>query len=216
MKLKSTFRGDTGTSRSKKIRQEGSVPAVLYGKDIDAKNIQIDTKEFKEILKSEGRNAIVDIELDGESYFAMLKDVQTHPITNDILHLEFYNIDRSQKVEVTIPIRLVGKEISKIEGAVVHQLDEVEIRCPSTKIPRQIELDISELVLGHSLYVSDLEEIEEIEILNDPDEMIVSVTTVDEEPEDELEEELTGEEPVLIGSEDDEEAEDVEQEEEEE
>jgi large subunit ribosomal protein L25 len=207
MKLKSTFRGDTGTSRSKKIRQEGSIPAVLYGKDIDVKTITVDTKDFKEILKSEGRNAIVDIELDGESYFAMLKDVQTHPITNDILHLEFYNIDRSQKVEVTIPIRLVGKEISKIEGAVVHQLDEVEIRCPSTKIPRQIELDITELTLGHSLHVSDLEKIEDIEILNDPEEMIVSVTTIDEEPEDELEEELTGEEPVLIGSEDDEEAE---------
>jgi large subunit ribosomal protein L25 len=154
MKLKSTFRGDTGTSRSKKIRQEGSIPAVLYGKDIDVKTITVDTKDFKEILKSEGRNAIVDIELDGESYFAMLKDVQTHPITNDILHLEFYNIDRSQKVEVTIPIRLVGKEISKIEGAVVHQLDEVKIRCPSTKIPRQIELDITELTLGHSLHVS--------------------------------------------------------------
>jgi large subunit ribosomal protein L25 len=207
MKLKSTFRGDTGTSRSRKIRQEGSIPAVLYGKDIDVKTITVDTKDFKEILKSEGRNAIVDIELDGESYFAMLKDVQTHPITNDILHLEFYNIDRSQKVEVTIPIRLVGKEISKIEGAVVHQLDEVEIRCPSTKIPRQIELDITELTLGHSLHVSDLEKIEDIEILNDPEEMIVSVTTIDEEPEDELEEELTGEEPVLIGSEDDEEAE---------
>jgi len=215
MKLKSTFRNDTGTSRSKKIRQEGSVPAVLYGKDIDAKNIQIDIKEFNEILKSEGRNAIVDIELDGESYFAMLKDVQTHPISNDILHLEFYNIDRSQKVEVTIPIRLVGKEISKIEGAVVHQLDEVEIRCPSTKIPRQIELDISNLTLGHSLHVLDLEKIEGIEILNNPDEMIVSVTTIDEEPEDELEEELTDEEPVLIGSEDEEEVEDVEEEDEE-
>ncbi len=215
MKLKSTFRNDTGTSRSKKIRQEGSVPAVLYGKDIDAKNIQIDIKEFNEILKSEGRNAIVDIELDGESYFAMLKDVQTHPISNDILHLEFYNIDRSQKVEVTIPIRLVGKEISKIEGAVVHQLDEVEIRCPSTKIPRQIELDISDLTLGHSLHVLDLEKIEGIEILNNPDEMIVSVTTIDEEPEDELEEELTDEEPVLIGSEDEEEVEDVEEEDEE-
>lgn len=215
MKLKSTFRSDTGTSRSKKIRSEGSIPAVLYGKDIDVKTIQIDTKEFKEILRSEGRNAIVDIELDGESYFAMLKDVQTHPITNNILHLEFYNIDRSQKVEVTIPIRLVGKEISKIEGAVVHQLDEVEIRCPSTKIPRQIELDISELVLGHSMYVSDLEDIEDIEILNDPDEMIVSVTTIDEEPEDELEEELTGEEPVLIGSEDDDEAEEETEEDEE-
>lgn len=214
MKLKSTFRSDTGTSRSKKIRQEGSIPAVLYGKDIDVKTITVDTKDFKEILKSEGRNAIVDIELDGESYFAMLKDVQTHPITNDILHLEFYNIDRSQKVEVTIPIRLVGKEISKIEGAVVHQLDEVEIRCPSTKIPRQIELDISELTLGHSLHVSDLEKIEDIEILNDPEEMIVSVTTIDEEPEDELEEELTGEEPVLIGSEDDEEAEETEEDEE--
>jgi large subunit ribosomal protein L25 len=214
MKLKSTFRGDTGTSRSKKIRQEGSIPAVLYGKDIDVKTITVDTKDFKEILKSEGRNAIVDIELDGESYFAMLKDVQTHPITNDILHLEFYNIDRSQKVEVTIPIRLVGKEISKIEGAVVHQLDEVEIRCPSTKIPRQIELDITELTLGHSLHVSDLEKIEDIEILNDPEEMIVSVTTIDEEPEDELEEELTGEEPVLIGSEDDEEAEEPEEDEE--
>ncbi|HCX04641.1 MAG TPA: 50S ribosomal protein L25 [Clostridiales bacterium] len=214
MKLKSTFRGDTGTSRSRKIRQEGSIPAVLYGKDIDVKTITVDTKDFKEILKSEGRNAIVDIELDGESYFAMLKDVQTHPITNDILHLEFYNIDRSQKVEVTIPIRLVGKEISKIEGAVVHQLDEVEIRCPSTKIPRQIELDITELTLGHSLHVSDLEKIEDIEILNDPEEMIVSVTTIDEEPEDELEEELTGEEPVLIGSEDDEEAEEPEEDEE--
>ncbi len=215
MKLKSTFRNDTGTSRSKKIRKEGSIPAVLYGKDIDVKNIQIDTKEFKEILRSEGRNAIVDIELDGESYFAMLKDVQTNPISNNIIHLEFYNIDRSQKVEVTIPIRLVGKEISKIEGAVVHQLDEVEIRCPSTKIPRQIELDISELVLGHSLHVSDLEDIEDIEILNDPDEMIVSVTTIDEEPEDELEEELGEEEPVLIGSEDDEETEDEETEDEE-
>jgi len=207
MKLKSTFRNDTGTSRSKKIRSEGAIPAVLYGKDIDVKTIQIDNKEFKEILSSEGRNAIVDIELDGESYFAMLKDVQTHPITNDILHLEFYNIDRSQKVEVTIPIRLVGKEISKFEGAVVHQLDEVEIRCPSTEIPRQIKLDVSELTLGHSLHVSDLEAIEGIEILNDPDEMIVSVTTIDEEPEDELEEELTGEEPVLIGSEDDDEVE---------
>jgi len=215
MKLKSTFRNDTGTSRSKKIRSEGSIPAVLYGKDIEVKTIQIDNKEFKEILSSEGRNAIVDIELDGESYFAMLKDVQTHPITNDILHLEFYNIDRSQKVEVTIPIRLVGKEISKFEGAVVHQLDEVEIRCPSTKIPRQIKLDVSELTLGHSLHVSDLEDIEGIEILNSPDEMIVSVTTIDEEPEDELEEELTGEEPVLIGSEDDDEVEESEEDEEE-
>ncbi len=220
--LEAEAREETGKNIARKIRREGKIPGVVYGRERSPQPLIVDPLKLKGKLDA---NAIVDLiikddEGEDSTETVMIKDYQKHVIKNELLHVDFHHISMDETITVTIPIETVGKAFGVQEGGVLQQLmREVEIECLPTDIPDKFELDITELDVGDSLQVSDLEIGDEIELVSSLDDVIVTVVTPSEEITEEVEEELLdveGLEPEVIGEETEELEEELEGEEEEE
>jgi large subunit ribosomal protein L25 len=205
MKITCIHRDTTGTSTSKRLRKNDFIPGVIYGKDISPENISVSKREIVKALKKFGENAILDLALNGKSFHAMVKDVH-HDYTRDqLLHIDFYQINMTQKLQVSVPVHLVNTDLVQKLGALVHQLDEIEIECTADNIPKSISLDVAELQVGNGITVAELVVDDSITILSNAEDTVVSLSPHRSE-EDEAAEEEAGEasaEPVVVGSEED-------------
>lgn len=220
--LEAEAREKTGKGVARKIRREGKIPGVVYGRERSPQPLIVDPLKLKGKLDA---NAIVDLTIkssdsEDSTETVMIKDYQRHVIKNDLLHVDFHHISMDETITVTIPIETIGKAYGVQEGGVLQQLmREVEIECLPTDIPEKFELDITDLDVGDSLQVSDLDVGEKIELVSSLDDVIVTVVTPSEEITEEVEEELLdveGLEPEVIGEETEEVEEELEGEEEEE
>ncbi len=214
-------RKETGKGAARRIRRDGKTPAVVYGRNRDPQPLIVDPVELQGMLDS---NAIVELTIkDGEDEVAtetvMIKDYQKHVIKEMLMHVDFHQISMDEKIAVTIPVKLVGKAYGVQEGGVLQQLmREIEIECLPGDIPEMVKLDISELDVGDSLSVGDLDIGEEIDLVSSPDDVIVTIVTPSEITEEEEEALLDVEdlEPEVIGEEAEELEEELEEGEEEE
>jgi large subunit ribosomal protein L25 len=199
-------RTETGKGVARKIRRNGQIPGVVYGRGNEPKSIKVNPQDIEKILFS---NAIIDLsfaEEDGEEATVIIKDFQRDVIKKNLLHVDFQFISMDEKITVSVPISLEGTAAGVHEGGVLQQLiRNIEIDALPAEIPSEITLDISELEMGDSLAVSDLELPEGIDLVTDIDEVIVTVVTptelIEEEEEEEEEEFL---EPEVIGEEEEE------------
>ncbi len=203
-----------GKNRVDKIRQESLVPGVLYGKGEETTHIQVDRRAFDKVYKSSGMSTLIDLELEGNTLPVLIKEVQTHPFKNQYLHVDFQKLNMDEKVKLTIPIVLYGREnVEKENLILIQQLDEVEIECLPGDIPQTIEVDVSGLTLDTPIFISDLDIFnnEDIAILREADDVIANLieATIEEELEEieegEDEEVMEADEVPVIGE--DEEAE---------
>jgi len=196
---------------SRRLRAEGFIPAVVYGLAQEPVEIKIKSKDFKDTIKGKSlSNLILDmhVEIDGKDKkeTTLIKDMQKDPINADILHIDFIRIQMKTEVEATVPIHILNEEIStgiKEEGGVLqHGLREVHIVCLPADIPDALEYDIKELHIGENVRVSDINVKEGIKILNNPEEVVVSIIhptkLVVEEAVAGEEEAAAEEEPELI------------------
>ena len=199
-------RQGTGKGAARAGRRSGRIPGVLYGHDEESVTVSVDALELNRLIQSISvENTIVDLEVKGEKepFKVLIREVQRHPYRDDVLHIDFFHIAMDEKIHVEVPVVLVGVPIGvKDKGGVVdHQLREIEIRCLPADIPEKIEMDISELDIGNSIHVKDLE-LPDLEIQTDLDRSVVAVlapTVIVEPEEEEVEEELL--EPELVGKE---------------
>jgi large subunit ribosomal protein L25 len=199
-------RQDTGKGAARAGRRSGRVPGVLYGHGEESVVVSVDALELNRLIQSISiENTIVDLTVKGEKnpLKVLIREVQRHPYRDDLLHIDFFHIAMDEMIHVDVPVLLVGLPIGvKDKGGVIdHQLREIEINCLPANIPEKIEIDISELDIGNSVHVGDLE-LPALEILTDPDRSIVAVlapTVIVEPEEEEEEEELL--EPELVGKE---------------
>ncbi|MFW6280328.1 MAG: 50S ribosomal protein L25/general stress protein Ctc [Halanaerobium sp.] len=199
-------RTETGKGVARKIRRNGQIPGVVYGRGNEPKSIKVNPQDIEKILFS---NAIIDLsfaEEDGEEATVIIKDFQRDVIKKNLLHVDFQFISMDEKITVSVPLSLEGTAAGVHEGGVLQQLiRNIEIDALPAEIPSEITLDISELAMGDSLAVSDLELPEGIDLVTDIDEVIVTVVTptelIEEEEEEEEEEFL---EPEVIGEEEEE------------
>lgn len=211
IELKADLRDKIGTRNSRRNRVKGIVPGILYGKEIESKSVSVDTKEINRIIKQYGNNVIINLQLDAEKTPVMLKEVQRDNIKGDLYHIDFIKISLKDKIEITVPISLEGSAKGEKEGGIIQQqLREATINVLPTAIPDSITVDISDLEIGDSVSIADLEVDEEvIEILNEPEEVIASLVAPRMEEEEEEGEELEGDEqpkePEVIGEEKEEE-----------
>ena len=170
---------------ARRVRREGKVPAVLYGAGKDAVPVSLDPRQVSRILHSQtGYNTIFDLALDGgERTKAMIVDWQYEPIKGALLHIDLKRIAMDRKITVNVPIVLKGEAAGvKQQGGILEQiLREVEIECLPGDIPAFIEADVSELVLGKVLRVSDLPHEDKLEFLTDPNQPVATVISVKEE-----------------------------------
>lgn len=169
---------------SRRVRREGKVPGVVYGAGKDALPVSLDPRQVARILRSQsGHNTIFDLSLDGEQGKAMIVDWQYEPIKGSLLHIDLKRIAMDKALTVEVPIVLKGEATGvKQQGGIMEQiLREVEIECLPGDIPAGIEADVSELVFGKVLRVSDLKPGDKIKILSDPNQPVAHVISVKEE-----------------------------------
>lgn len=201
--VKAEKRDDRGKNASRRLRREGKIPVVVYGGEGDNDSIKVDLGELAAILRSEsGANTVFDLEIDGdEPSEVMFHDRQIDPVTGRLLHADLRRIKRGEKIEVTVPIELLGDPVGAEEGGVLtQQLREVRVLCRPSLIPSSIEVDVSGLEMNESIYISGIDVGEDVEINEDPELVVASVVYVKEpELEPTPEEEL--EEPELVGEE---------------
>ena len=187
-KLDISSRNKTGTKESKIARKKGLVPGVLYYSGEEAVSISIEKSILLRAMNSGQR--IFEISQDGESQYTMLKQVQYHPVTDDVIHVDLMRVRRSEKMTISVPIVLIGEAIGVKEGGVLSQsLTQVEISCYPTDVPEQINLNIDGLELNSALSVGDIDTgSEDIELISDASLNVVSITTpiLEEEVDEEV------------------------------
>ena len=182
----------TRTKGSKALRAQVLIPGVLYYGGENNVNFSVEKTVLFHALQSGQR--IFEIERDGEMQYTMIKELQYHPVTDDVIHIDLMRVRRSEKLTIAVPLVLVGESIGVKEGGVLSQaMNQIEISCFPTDVPEQIELDINDLEMNSAKNVSDVViDNEDIDIVSGKDLNIVSVhpPVADEEP---VVEELEGE-----------------------
>src|SRR6266404_5429793 len=173
-----------GKNEARRLRVSGRVPAVVYGAKASAQAVSVDPKQITKVLHSEtGHNTIFDLSLGSEKTKVMIVDWQYEPIKGKLLHIDVKRIAMDKALKVSVPIFLKGEaEGVKTQGGILEQiLREVEVECLPADIPSHIDADISHLVFGTVLRVSDLPHSEKLKFLTDPNQPVAHVTSVKEE-----------------------------------
>ena len=171
-----TTKGDV-----KLIRQKGRVPGVAYGDKATPVSLTVDEKAMQVFLHSSGgRNALITLKLDGASHPVLIKEIQRHPITRALRHLDFVRISLKKKIETRVPIHVKGEAPGvKVGGGVLeHLVRELRVRCLPTEIPASIDVDVSGLQLNQGLRAKELKLPEGVEVLMDAESVIIHVLTV--------------------------------------
>lgn len=194
VKLSAQYRERSSKGAVRALRRNGETPAVLYGKGVGNMLIKVPTRELEYILNNHIiGSTLIDLDVDKgdqrESYLVMCREVQRDPIRRELLHADFFQIELNQEIETEIPVVLVGESQGVKKGGILqHMLREVTVSCLPTKLPEQIEIDISELDIGEQVTVGDLKAPEGVQILSDPESVIALIVAPT------LEEEVTEEE----------------------
>lgn len=200
------------------LREQGQLPAVVYGPERKDQAIKVQTKEFRKAYHQAGRSSLIDLKVGEKRDKVLIYDIQKHPVSGDPLHVDFYQPSLEGKVEVEVPLNFTGESnaVENLNGTLIRDITKLKVESPPREIPDEIEVDISPLEeFSDDLQVKDLEVPAEVEILEDPETIVASVVPpkeVEEELEQPIEEEIEEIETV----EEAEETEEIEQAEEEE
>jgi large subunit ribosomal protein L25 len=195
-------RDDAGSAVARRLRANGMVPGVLYGAGNQAHPFTVEERELRRVLTGEhGLHAILDVVFDGQktAHHAVLKEYQLDPVRPRLLHIDLHEVRLDQTIQTQVAVEPVGESPGVKEGgALTLVLREVNVEALPMEVPDRLELDISDMTIGDSLRVSDLAVPDGVQLLDDPDSVVATVTppTKVEEPEVEEEELLEGEEAV--------------------
>jgi large subunit ribosomal protein L25 len=195
--LTASERTEFGNGPTRRLRRSGRTPGVLYQKGGDSIALAFDAHRLRRVLSGTGRTSVVDVSIDGSTPRpAVLRDWQLHPVREDVMHVDFEQVDLTVAIEMSVPLHLTGTAVGVREGGVLDQvLMEVVVRALPDRIPDAIELDVSELEVGSSVAVGELEAPEGVEITEAPEHVVASVTLPSQEPSAEALEEEGEEEP---------------------
>lgn len=184
----------------KALREQGILPAVVYGKDFETKPVNLDAKKFNKILRDHGENVLLNLEVDGETHPALIREVQRDPIRNEVIHVDLNIVSMTEEIEFEVPIVLVGEPAgASLGGVLQHQLRELKAKALPKNMIDTVEVDVSDLQIGDTVLVKDLTIDKDITILDDPEEMIATLLAPEEEEKEEVEEEIEEmEEPEVI------------------
>lgn len=189
-KLEVQQRNTFGKQRARDLRKDGGVPAVLYGRAQDTLAIQLNARIFRQFLRTYGENVIINMEVsEGNTETVIIKEIQRHPVDKQtLIHADFIRISLDEPVTSAVPVVLVGNPPGVQEGGVLEfPLRQVSLRCLPMQMPNEITIDVSHLDLGDAVHVSELTLDEEIDILDEPERIIATVS----QPRILLEEEVT-------------------------
>jgi large subunit ribosomal protein L25 len=165
-------RAKTTNGYVNKLRREGRIPAVLYGKEITPELLHVDESEVRKL----GERSFVDLRLEGKAYQVMVRDIQKDPVKDNWLHIDFYKVEKNQPVDTEVPLVLSGEAAGVKAGGIVEQhLRTVEVRALPARLPQELTLDISSLEIGDTLQLKSLHLPQGVELLTDPSTVAVSI-----------------------------------------
>jgi large subunit ribosomal protein L25 len=202
--LSAETRTETGKGVARKLRSAGRVPAIVYGHAREAQALSLQTRELEKLLSSIATGStVVELTLGGATTKTLIREVQRHPFKKQILHVDFQELVAGEKVTVEIPLVFVGTpEGVRLSGALLEQiLHSIEVLVDPVNIPNHIDVDVTNLAMGHSLHVRELALPAGLEVLTDEDATVCAVVApraVVEETPAEGEETAAPAEPELI------------------
>lgn len=189
----------TGSSASRRLRATGKVPAVLYGRGAEPQSITVDWRELRTALTTDkGLNALLTLQVGSKKTKALVKEMQRHPVRRDVLHVDFLSVDVDVAITTDVPIVLEGEAtlVLREQGVVDQVLNALVIQAKPDAIPGHLSVDISDLEIGHTITVADLELPAGVATEVDPEETVVTaqLTSLALTEEEEAEAEGEGEE----------------------
>ena len=184
-KVQAKVREGRGKNDARRARRDGMVPITVYGGDGETVAALAPLRDLAAILRTEaGRNTIFTIEVEGMGASeVMFHDRQIDPVKGRLIHADLARLVKGQKIEVTVPLHLVGEPfgVKEKQGVLEQVIREIEIRCEPREIPDSLDVDVSHLDVHDVLHASDIKVGEAIEILTDPEQVIATIGIVKEE-----------------------------------
>lgn len=186
LKLKAQARKIFGR-KVKALRAKGVTPANIYGKKIKSIGVEVDSKEVAKIYKEAGETGLIDLIIGKTKRTVIIRNVQIHPISGQILHIDFQVVDLKEKLTASVPIELVGESpaVKQALGTLVHYIDEVEVEALPSDLPEKFEIDISSLdKVDASVAVKDIKvDSAKVRLVADEDEIVVKIDPLQKEEE---------------------------------
>lgn len=194
--LEARTRTATGKGAARSLRREGKIPGVIYGHGREPEALAVEITALQKTLMSAHGATIIDVAVDGRAPVkALIREIQRNPVRPaDVIHLDLYEVKADEKITVEVPVHLIGipDGVRNSGGVLDHSLRELEIEVYPADIPGSIDIDVTALTIGHSIYVRDVS-VDKVKILNDPD---IPVCTVVAPRAEEVVAPVVGEEPV--------------------
>ncbi|MFV1993792.1 MAG: 50S ribosomal protein L25 [Verrucomicrobiales bacterium] len=203
LNLQATKREESGTGAAKRLRRQGVTPGVIYGSHQDNYMVQVKTREFADLIhQSSSENILINLQIEGareKDKLALVQAVQHDPLNGAVVHVDFLAVSEDETISASVPVMLVGEpEGVRMGGLLDHMVHALEVSCRPADLPEKLEVDVSELLIGQAVHVSDLALPEGVEVSADGSAVLASVQevkVVEEEPEAVAE----GEEPEVVG-----------------
>ena len=168
--LSASARSDVGTGNARKLRQAGSVPAIIYGHGREPQNLALNTRELDRLLSTISvSSTVIELSVDGKTARTLIREIQRHPVKRSIVHVDFQELVAGEKMNVSIPLRFVGTAdgVRNSGGILEETMHQVHLRLDPANIPDHIDVDVTPLTVGHSIHIRDLKLPAGVTILDD-------------------------------------------------
>lgn len=178
------------------LKRSGFVPGTVYGKGIDNQPISLDLRQLSRVFQSHGSRGLFSLEIEGKGkpVMAVVREIQRHPINGQVVHVDFWQVRMDEKINNTVGIVIIGEEELLRKGGIMQAgSKEIEVSCLPQDIPESFTCDVSELEIGEKITVADLKVPADVEIISDPDTLIVTVLAPSRATAEEEEEETAAE-----------------------
>lgn len=170
-------RNTVGNGSANRLRNSGYIPGVVYGKDMEATPIQIESSVLSQYLRHYGKNTIYNITLNNENIQTVIQDIQVDPLKNEYVHVDLHRVSLNEAREAQVPIKIVGKSRQERSGSVFsQQLNHITVKGLPQDIPEYIQVNVSDMKIGDSLKIGDLLIPGNLEVINNPNEVVISLT----------------------------------------
>ena len=179
--LKAYPRAQVQRAEVTKLRRAGRVPATIYGRQAKPQNLEVNSKEFADLLNhSVSENLLVDLSVENDARskrLALVQEIQHHPLDGKVLHVDFHEVAEDEKVTVQVPVETTGEAagVKTGGGTLEHILHKLKIRCLPKDLPEQIVLDVTALEIGKSIHLGEIKAPEGVEIIGDKHITVVAV-----------------------------------------
>src|SRR5688572_1260970 len=184
--LSAMTRKGSGKGAARSLRRDGKLPAVIYGHAREPLSLAVPEREFERLLeKFAAENTVIELSIDGAMSRTLIREIQRHPVKRNVLHVDFQELVAGERMVVRIPIVLTGTaEGVRNSGGILSQImQELECRVDPLNMPGKIEVDVTDVAIGHSIHVSEITIPEGVEVIDDPESTvcIVAAPKVEEE-----------------------------------